>query len=60
MLAGRGGHEWIYVGAVGTGFKQKYAAYLKNTLDMLESKTPVVPLKGKNYVFTPADAERRD
>ena len=41
----------IYVGAVGTGFKEKDATYLKRTLDMLKTRTPVVPLKGKNYVF---------
>jgi bifunctional non-homologous end joining protein LigD len=51
LLAGRRGHDWVYVGAVGTGFKEKDAAYLKKTLDMLKTKTPVVPLKGKNYVF---------
>lgn len=33
------------------GFKEKDAAYLKNTLDTLKTKTPVVPLKGKNCVF---------
>lgn len=51
LLAARRGHDWIYVGAVGTGFKEKDAAYLKKTLDMLKTRTPVVPLKGKNYVF---------
>lgn len=51
LLAGRRGHDWVYVGAVGTGFKEKDAAYLKKTLDMLKTRTPVMPLKGKNYVF---------
>ncbi|SEI14949.1 bifunctional non-homologous end joining protein LigD [Rhizobium tibeticum] len=51
LLAGRRGHDWVYVGAMGTGFKEKDAAYLKKTLDMLKTRTPVVPLKGKNYVF---------
>jgi bifunctional non-homologous end joining protein LigD len=51
LLAARRGHDWVYVGAVGTGFKEKDAAYLKKTLDMLKTRTPVVPLKGKNYVF---------
>ncbi|WP_411906845.1 non-homologous end-joining DNA ligase [Rhizobium mayense] len=51
LLAARRGHDWVYVGAVGTGFKEKDAAYLKKTLDKLKTRTPVVPLKGKNYVF---------
>jgi len=51
LLAARRGHDWVYVGAVGTGFKEKDAAYLKKTLDRLKTKTPVVPLKGRNYVF---------
>lgn len=41
----------VYVGAVGTGFKEKDAAYLKKTLDRLKTRTPAVPLKGKNYVY---------
>ena len=51
LLAARRGHDWVYVGAVGTGFKQKDVAYLRMTLDTLKTTTPVVPLKGKNYVF---------
>ncbi len=51
LLAARRGHDWVYVGAVGTGFKEKDAAYLKKTLDTLKTRTPAVPLKGKNYVF---------
>ncbi|MGM4915460.1 non-homologous end-joining DNA ligase [Rhizobium sp. 768_B6_N1_8] len=51
LLAARRGHDWVYVGAVGTGFKEKDATYLKKTLDTLKARTPVVPLKGKNYVF---------
>lgn len=51
LLAARRDHDWVYVGEVGTGFKEKDAAYLKKTLDTLKTKTPVVPLKGKNYVF---------
>jgi len=51
LLAARRGHDWVYVGAVGTGFKEKDATYLKTTLDMLKTRTPVVPLKGKNYIF---------
>lgn len=49
LLAGRRGHEWVSVGAVGTGFKEKDAAYLKKNLDTLKTRTPVVPFKGKNY-----------
>lgn len=51
LLAAHRNHDWVYVGAVGTGFKEKDAAYLKKTLDKLKTRTPVVSLKGKNYVF---------
>ena len=51
LLAARRGNDWIYVGAVGTGFKAKDAAALKKSLDTLKTRAPVVPLKGKNYVF---------
>ena len=51
LLAGRDGHDWKYVGAVGTGFDQKDADYLRATLDKLKTKRPAVPLKGKNLVF---------
>lgn len=51
LLAGRRGHDWVYVGAVGTGFREKDATYLKKTLDTLKTRTPVIPLKGKDYVF---------
>lgn len=51
LLAARKGNDWVYVGAVGTGFKEKDAAYLKNMLDKLKTRTPVIPLNGKNYVF---------
>ena len=51
LLAARRGHDWIYVGAVGTGFKEKDAAYLTKMLEQLKTRTPVVPIKGKNYVF---------
>ncbi|WP_075293173.1 non-homologous end-joining DNA ligase [Pararhizobium arenae] len=51
LLAARRGHNWVYVGAVGTGFKAQHASYLKRTLDALKTRNPVVPLKGKNYVF---------
>ena len=52
LLAGRNGDDWVYVGSVGTGFNAKDAEYLRKTLDKLETKQPIVPLKGKNLVFT--------
>jgi len=51
LLAGRRDRDWVYVGAVGTGFKEKDAAHLKKTLYQLRTRTPVVLVKGKNYVF---------
>ncbi len=51
LFADRRRHDWVYVGAVATGFNEKDATYLKKTLDMLKTRTPVVPLKGKVYVF---------
>jgi len=51
LLAGRKGHDWIYVGSVGTGFNAKDAEYLRRILDKLKTDRPVVPLKGKKLVF---------
>lgn len=51
LLVGRKGHDWVYVGSVGTGFNTKDAAYLRKTLDRLKTSKPAVPLKGKNLVF---------
>jgi bifunctional non-homologous end joining protein LigD len=51
LLAARRGSAWISVGSVGTGFKERDAAYLKSTLDKLKTNKPAVPLKGKNLVF---------
>ncbi|MBW9064549.1 non-homologous end-joining DNA ligase [Rhizobium herbae] len=51
LLAGRNGHDWVYVGSVGTGFNAKDAEYLRRTLDKLRTGQPAVPLKGKNLVF---------
>lgn len=51
LLAGRNGHEWVYVGSVGTGFNTKDAENLRSTLDKLKTTGPAVPLKGKNLVF---------
>ena len=51
LLAARKGDGWVSVGSVGTGFKTADAEYLRKMLDKLKTKKPVVPLKGKNYVF---------
>jgi bifunctional non-homologous end joining protein LigD len=51
LLAARQGDNWVSVGSVGTGFKEQDAVYLKTTLDKLKTKTPVVPMKGRNLVF---------
>lgn len=51
LLAARRGSGWVSVGSVGTGFKERDAVYLKTTLDKLKTKTPVIPLNGKNLVF---------
>lgn len=51
LLAGRKGHDWVYVGSVGTGFNAKDAEELRTILDKLKTKRPAVPLKGKNLVF---------
>lgn len=51
VLAGKRGNDWVYAGAVGTGFNSKEAASLRSTLDRLKTNKPAVPLKGKNLVF---------
>lgn len=51
LLAGKRSHDWVYVGSVGTGFNGTEAAVLRTALDKLRTKTPTVPLKGKNIVF---------
>ncbi|MGJ7037276.1 bifunctional non-homologous end joining protein LigD [Shinella sp. BE166] len=51
LLAARHGHDWVYVGSVSTGLSAKDADYLRKTLDMLKTRKPVVPVKGKGYVF---------
>jgi bifunctional non-homologous end joining protein LigD len=51
LLAGRRGHDWVYVGEAGTGLNGKDAVSLRSALDKLKTKTPAVPLKGKNLVF---------
>ncbi|TCU29313.1 bifunctional non-homologous end joining protein LigD [Rhizobium azibense] len=51
LLAGKKGFQWVYVGSVGTGFTRSGAEDLKKTLDQLKTDKPVVPLKGKRFVF---------
>lgn len=51
LLAARRGDDWVSVGSVGTGFKTADAEYLRKTLDKLKINRPVIPLKGKSYVF---------
>jgi bifunctional non-homologous end joining protein LigD len=47
LLAARSGHDWIYVGSVGTGFKEADAIYLRKTLDVLKTKTPACSYDGR-------------
>lgn len=51
LLAARKGDDLIYVGSVGTGFKERDAIYLRQTLDKLSTKRPAVAVKGKDIVF---------
>ncbi|MHC2301861.1 ATP-dependent DNA ligase [Rhizobium mongolense] len=51
LLAGRKGHDWVYVGSVSTGSNTKDAEYLRATLDKLKTTRPAAVLKGKNLVF---------
>ncbi|MBB5536298.1 hypothetical protein GGD55_003005 [Rhizobium giardinii] len=51
LLAARRGHDWAYVGSVGTGFNTTDVEYLCRTLNKLKTPKQVVPLKGKNLVF---------
>jgi bifunctional non-homologous end joining protein LigD len=51
LLAARRGDGWASVGSVGTGFDAAEAQELRKTLDRLKTPKPIVPLKGKRYVF---------
>ncbi len=51
LLAGREGHDWVYVGSVSTGSNTKDAEYLRATLEKLKTTRPAAVLKGKNLVF---------
>lgn len=47
LLAARRGHDLVYVGSVGTGFKESDASYLRKTLDALRTKKPPVGYDGR-------------
>ncbi|SEI17726.1 bifunctional non-homologous end joining protein LigD [Rhizobium tibeticum] len=47
LLAARKGHEWVYVGNVGTGFTESNAESLRNTLDRITAKRPPVEYDGR-------------
>ncbi|MBY3202009.1 non-homologous end-joining DNA ligase [Rhizobium laguerreae] len=53
LLAGRKGVELIYVGSVGTGFKEKDAWALREMMDSITQKTPEIKYAGrrKNVVW---------
>jgi bifunctional non-homologous end joining protein LigD len=53
LLAARRRDDWVYVGSVGTGFKESDAAYLRKTLDALKTKKPPIAYDGrrKNIVW---------
>lgn len=51
-LAAYRGHQFVYVGDVGTGFKHDEARSLRNTLDKLKVKKPPVDAAGSDIVFT--------
>ena len=51
LLAAQKDDAWVYVGEVGTGFKQQDAIDLKIQLDALKVAKPILPLKGKHRVF---------
>jgi bifunctional non-homologous end joining protein LigD len=53
MLAARKGNDLVYVGSVGTGFKERDALQLRKLQDRLRQKTPPVTYQGnrKNLVW---------
>lgn len=54
LLAARRGHDLIYVGSVGTGFKERDIVPLRDLLDKLKTRTPPVDYEGsvKNIVWS--------
>jgi bifunctional non-homologous end joining protein LigD len=51
LLAARKGNNLVYVGSVGTGFKDSVARDLKKQLDQIPIARPSVSIKGKSLVF---------
>jgi bifunctional non-homologous end joining protein LigD len=51
LLAARRGNDLVYVGSVGTGFKDQVARDLKVQLDAMKVATPAAPVVGKKLVF---------
>ncbi len=66
LLAAWKGHDWVYVGSVGTGFSLGVAESLRKTLDRIKRKTAPVDYIGrrKNVVWVQptliAEIEYRD
>lgn len=55
LLAARKGDGLVYVGSVGTGFKDSVARDLKKQLDQIPIAKPPVSIKGKSLVFARPD-----
>ncbi len=51
LLAAYQGDAFVYVGSVGTGFKEKDAIELRRMLDALKTKRPTVAVDKKGVVF---------
>ncbi len=51
LLAAYQGDAFVYVGSVGTGFKEKEAMELRRMLDTLQTKRPPVTVDKKGVVF---------
>ena len=52
VLAALRGSDYVHVGSVGTGFTRAVARELKQTLDVLKTRTPAIRLPGKQLVLT--------
>lgn len=48
LLGARRRSEFVYVGNVGTGFKESHAIYLRKTLDTLKTRKPPVAFEGRS------------
>ena len=55
LLAARKGDGLVYVGSVGTGWKDSVARSLKQQLDKMPAKNPPGRIKGKNIVYARPD-----